>query len=100
VIEPGTDHVRGSELAGGVVPGHCRPHCLYNLSADIGESRNLGHDPAYAALARALAARLDAAGAEGPPHAYTWTPQHYHQVVQPQLCEIATQLGTVEPVDY
>ena len=100
VLEPGTDHVRGSELAGGVVPGRCRPHCLYNLSADVGEQVDVARQPGYAALARALAARLDAAGAEGPPHAYIWPPQHYHQVVQKQLCDIANQLGTVEPADY
>jgi len=100
IVEPGTDHVRGSELSGGVVPSHCRPHCLFNLTADISEAIDLAHEPAYAALARSLIARLDAAGAEGPPHAYLWPPQHFHGVVQKQLCDVANRLGTVEPIDF
>ncbi len=99
VIEPGTDHVRGTEL-GGVVPGKCNPWCLFNLTADIGEAFDLAHNPAFHGIAVSLAARLDEAGATGPPPAYIWPNQtEFKEIVEAQ-CTTWADAASVQPVDW
>ena len=93
VIETGTDHVRAPELTGGVVLGVCSPFCLYNVTADAGELEDLAGQPAFAATAAALAARLDEAAASGPPHAYSFPASIFHQKILPEMCEAAIALG-------
>lgn len=99
VVEPGTDHVRGTVL-GGVVPGRCEPWCLFNLTADLGESVDLGHLPDYAALARSLAARLDEAAMTGPPPAYIWpNTTEFSRIVKAQ-CPTWEAAASTQPVDW
>ena len=99
VIEPGTDHVRATQL-GGVTLGRCRPHCLFNLSADLGESHNLAGLPAYAALVASMQARLDAVGAAAPPVSMgtIWPPKEFQEMVK-MRCAISSASGSVQPVD-
>lgn len=101
VVEAGTDHVRSTVLPG-PVPHACKPYCLYNITADPGESQDLarGNDPALRALAAQLIARLDAAGAEGPPHAYVWQNMTEFQRQSRISCEASVAMGSVQPVDF
>jgi len=100
VVEPGTDHVRAPVL-GGVVEGRCAPWCLYNLTADLGESHNLAHDgPPFHALAVELAAALDAAGATGPPPAYIWPDPDAFAAANRAMCVRAKATGTIQPLDW
>ena len=99
VIEPGTDHVR-STVINGVVPGRCRPLCLFNLTEDLNESHNLAHQPRYAALVASMLARLDEVGAAAPPQGYLWPdPADWRRNLQLR-CAHSQQSGTVQPVDY
>ena len=98
VVEPGTDHVRAPALAS--ENGRpCRPFCLFNISADMGEEHDLAHQPRYAALAKALIARLDEVGAAAPPPAYIWTnvSQFYREVKAACPAELAA--GALLPID-
>ena len=101
VIEAGTEHVRAPVLPG-ATPHACLPYCLFNISADPGESNDLAHraDPALRALAAKLIERLDAAGATGPPHAYIWANQTEFQREARISCEASLQSGSVQPVDF
>jgi hypothetical protein len=101
VIEAGTDHVRSTVLPGPVLH-MCKPYCLYNVSADPSESNDLarGNDPAMHALAAQLIARLDAVGAEGPPHAYVWANMTEFQRQSRISCEASVVTGSVQPVDF
>lgn len=101
VVEAGTDHVRSPVLPGAVLHA-CRPYCLFNISADPGESDDLARraDPALRALAAQLLARLDAAGATGPPHAYIWANQTEFQRASRASCEASLVTGSVQPVDF
>jgi len=102
-VEPGTDHVRGTVLAG-VVQGRCRggaAHnlCLFNLTEDLGESRNLAGEPRYATLISTMLQRLDAVGAAAPPPAYLWPrPQDFQRELA-KRCNASRQTGSVQPVD-
>ena len=98
VVEPGTDHVRGTVLGGSVVH-HCRPFCLYNITADEGESHDLAADGAFAALAASLIARLDFHGATGPPPAYIWPNISDFQRAVQAACPREVETGSVQPVD-
>jgi arylsulfatase A-like enzyme len=98
VIEPGTDHVR-STVINGVVPGRCRPLCLFNLTEDLNEAHNLAHQPRYAALVASMLARLDEVGAAAPPQGYLWPdPADWKRNLQLR-CANSKQSGSVQPVD-
>jgi len=101
VVEAGTDHVRAPVLPGPVLHA-CRPYCLYNVTADPGEDADLARsaDPALRALAAGMLARLDAAGATGPPHAYIWANQTEFQREARAACEASLETGSVQPVDF
>ena len=100
VVEPGTDHVRSPDISGGVVPARCHPFCLFNLTADLNEGSDLAGDPAYAAVAKALLARLDAEGAAGPPNAWRFEPTHFTRVIGPAMCSAQIARGNVQPFDF
>ena len=99
VVEPGTDHVRGTTLSNGSGPP-CAPFCLFNVSADPGEQHDLSGDASYRAAAAALLARLDEAGASGPPRNWIWQNASDFKRVSQGLCAQELQLGSVQPVDY
>jgi hypothetical protein len=52
------------------------------------------------ALAAQLIARLDAAGAEGPPHAYVWANASAFAAAVSASCEASLQSGSTQPVDF
>ena len=101
VVEAGTDHVRAPVLPGAVLHT-CAPYCLFNITADPGETKDLriGGGAEVAALAAALIARLDAAGATGPPHAYIWANASAFQAAVRASCEASLQSGSTQPVDF
>jgi hypothetical protein len=101
VIEEGTDHVRAPVLPGPVLHS-CKPYCLYNITADPGESYDLqrNNDPALRALAAQMLQRLDEAGATGPPHAYIWANQSEFQKASHISCLASLETGSVQPVDF
>lgn len=126
VVEPGTDHVRGTTLKNGNGPA-CKPFCLFNVSADPGEANDLSGDGKYAAAAgefffttqtlrqntttltptpnplpktAAMIAKLDAAGASGPPRNWIWQdPADFHKAAA-ALCPRELQTGSVQPQDW
>lgn len=100
VVESGTDHVRGPEVKGGSTVGFCKPACLFNVVADPGETADLAARPEFASLVANMSARLEAAGASGPPNAWRWDGAHYNKVVRPVLCDKARALGSAVPFDY
>jgi hypothetical protein len=99
VVEPGTDHVRAPALAS--ENGRpCRPFCLFNISADMGEEHDLAHQPRYAALAKALIARLDEVGAAAPPPAYIWANlSEFNREVR-AACPAEVAAGALLPLDF
>ena len=100
VVEPGTDHVRSTDLSGGVVGARCHPYCPFNLTADLNESRDLATDPAYSAIAATLVARLDAEGATGPPNVWRFNKTHFARVVAPAMCATQIARGNCQPYDF
>ena len=99
VIEPGTDHVRGTTLKNGSGPP-CKPFCLFNVTADPGETTDLAGNGALASAAAALLAKLDAAGATGPPRNWIWENQTEYQKAVQASCPREVAEGTVQPVDW
>lgn len=99
VIEPGTDHVRGTQQ-NHVVLHRCSPFCLFNLSADPGENVDLAGDPAYTSLAHDLLQRLDFHGSTGPPPAYIWPDRAEFQKIVKQACVQLQATGTTQPTDW
>ena len=73
--------------------------CLFNLTADIGERDDLGQNPAYQAIAKAIAARLRFHGASGPLPAYIWPNlTEWHGKVD-DMCAASLKSGALEPLD-
>ena len=99
VVEPGTDHVRGTVLGGALKGPRCHPYCLFNITADEGESVDLAQDDAFAATAAAMIARLDAHGASAPPHAYVWPNASQFAAVSRAACPREVATGSVQPFD-
>jgi arylsulfatase A-like enzyme len=97
VVEAGTDHVRGTTLGGSKLH-MCKPFCLFNITADEGETLDLAHNPAYAQVAASMLQRLDQHGATGPPHAYIWDTKDFPAAVQAG-CPRQVLTGSVQPVD-
>lgn len=86
--------------------------CLFNVTADPGETVNLlgslHSTPAYEALAKQLLARVTAVGAAAPPVSRYFQEQNvthggdgkgggYLQVVLDQICTLEAQTGFLEP---
>lgn len=99
VIEPGTDHVRGTTLPG-QVHHKCDPYCLFNVTADISESTDLAHEPGYRSIAQKMSERLDEVGRTGPPNAYIWPDRNKLKEVTRSLCPRILATGTIQPVDW
>ena len=97
VVEAGTDHVRGTVL-GGTKLHTCRPFCLFNITADEGETMDLAHDPAYEQVAASMLQRLDFHGSTGPPQAFIWDVKDFPAAVQ-KGCPRQVLTGSVQPLD-
>lgn len=99
VVEPGTDHVRGTTLKNGPGPA-CTPFCLFNVTGDPGETTDLAGDARFAAAAAAMLEKLDAAGATGPPRNWIWQNlTDFHRAVA-EGCPRQLQTGSVQPTDW
>lgn len=98
VVEAGTGHVRGTVLSGAVIH-KCIPYCLFNISEDSGEERDLAGHPEFDGVARGLMQRLDFHGSTGPPHAYIWPNLTQFQKVVHDNCPALLAKGSVLPVD-
>eukprot|EP00947_MAST-08B_sp_MAST-8B-sp1_P000578 g578.t1 len=86
-------------------PGGCLHGCLFNVTADREESRNLFKDPAYAADVARLKAALDAAGASAPPWFQVPAQDLGPNATSPDalnaaLCAAAHRAGGVAPIDF
>ncbi len=99
VVEPGTDHVRSTVLGGAKIPRPCKPFCLFNITADEGETVDLAPNPAYAQQAAAILQRLDFHGATGPPPAYIWPDTQAFNKVVKDACPMELLTGSVQPID-
>ena len=99
VVEPGTDHVRGTTLKNGQGPP-CKPFCLFNVTADPGEENDVSGEPRFAAAAAAMLAKLDAAGASGPPRNWIWQDPNDFKKAAAGLCPQEVQTGSVQPTDW
>lgn len=80
--------------------GGCLHGCLFNLTADEAESRNLFTDAAHAADVARLTARLAAAGAAAPP--WSQAPELADLTsaqLNTRLCDAAKRAGGVVPID-
>jgi arylsulfatase A-like enzyme len=99
VIEPGTDHVRGTTITVNVHHA-CSPYCLFNVTADLSESNDLAPQQQYAALAQEMSERLDAHGRTGPPNAYIWPDRNKLNQITQSLCPRLLETGSVQPVDW
>ena len=84
---------------GGSRRAQCKPWCLFNLTADIGERDDLGQSPAYQAIAETIAARLKHHGATGPPPAYIWPDLEEFQSNIEKICAASLKSGILEPLD-
>ena len=81
-------------------PDGCLHGCLFNLTADGGESHNLYHDAAHADDVARLSARLEQAGAVAPP--WSQAPELAHLTsdeLNAQLCAAAKSAAGVVPID-
>ena len=99
VVEAGTDHARAPGLAGGVHELACEPFCLFNLTADLGEVRDLARTPELAPLAARMLARLQHHGSTGPPPSYIWPNLTRWIDAVERLCERSEASGSAQPLD-
>ena len=79
----------------------CVPHCLFDLHADPGESRDLSKDPAFAKTLASLQRRLDEFSREGapaPPAIQNATGKGKH--LMPQQCSVYNRTGFWLPADW
>ena len=97
-IEEGPDHVRCTVLGGAVLHA-CHPYCLFNITADEGETEDLAGRAEYRAVAESMMARLDWHGATGPPHAYIWPNLTEFAQVTRAACPAILASGSVQPID-
>ena len=99
--EPVSTGPPGQYVATGA-PRHdliCKPWCLFNLTADIGERDDLGQNPAYQAIAQKIAARLKWHGSTGPLPAYIWPDLEVWATKVDEMCNASVKSGYLEPLD-
>lgn len=77
----------------------CDPYCLFNVTEDIGERRDLQGVPGYHGLGESLLSRLAQHGATGPRPAYIWDNRSEWQQAVGVICEQAGDWGVLQPVD-
>jgi hypothetical protein len=98
-MEPGTDHARAGSTGAARHDLICKPWCLFNLTADIGERDDLGQNPAYQAIAEKIAARLKWHGSTGPLPAYIWPDLEVWATKVDEMCNASVKSGYLEPLD-
>lgn len=99
VLEAGTNHARATSAPFGPrFELTCKPWCLFNLTADIGERDDLGANPAYQAIAQKLASRLKYHAATGPMPAFIWPVDEWAVKVN-DMCVASVKSGFLEPID-
>ena len=98
-MEPGTDHARAGSTGAARHDLICKPWCLFNLTADIGERDDLGQNPAYQAIAQKIAARLKWHGSTGPLPAYIWPDLEVWATKVDEMCNASVKSGYLEPLD-
>lgn len=82
-------------------PGGCLHGCLFNVTDDAGESRNLIHDSAYAGDMARMVERLKEAGEVAPPWFQAPEVAHLsHSALGSALCDAAHRAGSVQPTDF
>lgn len=109
VREPGTEHCRAPS---GCSPGQCgtrspcNPHCLFDVARDAAEAHDLCPggtcaNASHASTLRALLARLEEAGEEGPPTslAYYYGDKTKEEKAMKLRCDNAKQTNFIEPVE-
>jgi hypothetical protein len=66
---------------------------------DLGEREDLGQNPAYAAIAKKMIARLAYHGSTGPMPAYIWNDKGVWSENVNEMCLASVQSGCLEPLD-
>eukprot|EP00054_Salpingoeca_dolichothecata_P022279 m.145712 g.145712 ORF g.145712 m.145712 type:complete len:214 (-) comp24284_c1_seq11:60-701(-) len=98
VRENGTNHCMAPPAPMPKGPKLCQPHCLFNVVTDPSESHDLAGDPRYADLIQKLTRRLQELGAQGPPPAFIYPKDIYHNNVSTEICPTADKTGFLEPL--
>ena len=73
----------------------CDPACLFNVTADPGETQNLFSE--QPALARSLMARLEEVGRKAPPPCSYWDEADLKPGLE-RICDAMDRTGFLEPV--
>lgn len=92
------EHCRAPHPRGPVTPLNCQYNgCLFNVTADESESRNLINDTQFAAMVERMRRRLDEAGASGGPWAWP-IDAVTSKSLQREICDEESRTGFIEPV--
>ena len=82
-------------------PGGCLYGCLFNVSADVGESHNLVNRSEYAVDVARMVERLQQAGRLAPPWFQAPEVAHLSKAeLGTALCAAAHKAGSVQPTDF
>ena len=80
--------------------GFCVGGCLFNVTDDPTESKNLFNDPAFASTVAAMKARLAVLGKAAPPWAAAPEVQHMSKdEYAGAMCSAAKRFGALAPID-
>ena len=93
---------RGPPPAPGPKPPKKTSVCVYDLSTDLNETRNLATDPRYAELVAGLLRKLKARGDTGPPLEVAFVPGvgMNNKTARAGLCAQENATGYLEPLDW
>jgi hypothetical protein len=82
-------------------PDGCLYGCLFNVSGDVSEKRNLINDTRFAGAIAAMQAALAAAGDSAPPwHQASDVANYSKSQLGQALCDAAHRAGSVQPLDF